>query len=97
MTLAALLGGVILLGGIATLLWAYSLSVSTAGTNSDQYRFITSTPPAVLVVVVASSASASSVTAEKYTPWSTRTNGDLISVGTRSVSPSTRITSSSEK
>ena len=37
MTLAALLGGVILLGGIATLLWAYSLSVSTAGTNSDQY------------------------------------------------------------
>ena len=37
MTLAALLGGVIMLGGIATLLWAYSLSVSTAGTNSDQY------------------------------------------------------------
>jgi hypothetical protein len=37
MTLVALLGGVVMLGGIATLLWAYSLSVSTAGTSSDQY------------------------------------------------------------
>ena len=40
MTLVGLLGGVVLLGGIATLLWAYSLS--SVGTNSDQYlRFLT--------------------------------------------------------
>ena len=37
MTLAALLGGVVMLGGIATLLWAHCLSGSTAGTSSDQY------------------------------------------------------------
>ena len=37
MTLAALLGGVVMLGGIATLFWAHCLSGSTASTSSDQY------------------------------------------------------------